>query len=286
MADANFGKPKDSWKPPEGYKSALGKARDAQKAKEAKDKKKKKVSAVAQEFVSVEDTASDSDGDMSERGFSIAALRPLPRIQRKIRLGPINAVNKFRGLEESQEYDPEVLKSLNSWAHAVNATAPKTKPKKVVDSKLDRTVNYIIGLQKINDEPNDSNTEVKPESQRPHVSTVMANNEPTIVIQSEKDMEKHAAAVMKIVASLPSDPKKLLKAARKIGSLELDEDEILVIMLLMLMPSSKVISLRPLKERTDPESLKPLVAELSKDLALSVLLVLLMVIRSMPSGTT
>ena len=33
---------------------------------------------------------------------------------------------------------------------------------------------------------------------------------------------------MKIMAALPSDPKKLLKAARKIGNLELDEDEILV----------------------------------------------------------
>ena len=173
-----------------------------------------------------DDNASDSDGDVSERGFSIAAHRPLPRIQRKIRLGPINAVNKFRGLEESQEYDPEVLKSLNSWAHAVNATAPKTKPKKVVDSKLDRTVNYINGPKKINDEPNYSNTEVKPKSRRPPVPTIMVDNEPTIVIQSEKDMKKHEAAIMKIMAALPSDPKKLLKAARKIGNLELDEDEI------------------------------------------------------------
>ena len=40
MRDANVGKPKDQWKPPNGYKSALGKAREAQKAKNNSDKKK------------------------------------------------------------------------------------------------------------------------------------------------------------------------------------------------------------------------------------------------------
>ena len=87
MADANVGKPKDSWKPPKGYKSALGKARDAQKAEEGKDKKK--VHAMTHD----EDTASDSDGDMSEAGFLIHAVRPIPRIIRRSTLAPVNAMN-------------------------------------------------------------------------------------------------------------------------------------------------------------------------------------------------
>ena len=53
------------------------------------------------------------------------------------------------------------------------------------------------------------------------------DDEPTIVIQSEKDMKLHEAAVMKLMAALPSNPKKLQRAARRIGSIELEEDEIL-----------------------------------------------------------
>ena len=40
-------------------------------------------------------------------------------------------------------------------------------------------------------------------------------------------MKKHEAAVMKLMAALPSNPKKLAKTARKIGNLELEDDEIL-----------------------------------------------------------
>ena len=42
MKRANVGKPKDQWKPPEAFKSALGKARDAARASE----KKKKVASL------------------------------------------------------------------------------------------------------------------------------------------------------------------------------------------------------------------------------------------------
>ena len=58
MRDANVGKPKADWKPPTGYKSALGKARDLQKAKNASDKKK--ISA----FTHDELLSEDSDSDM------------------------------------------------------------------------------------------------------------------------------------------------------------------------------------------------------------------------------
>ena len=55
IRDATVGKPKDRWKPPSGYKSALSKALDAQNDNNNKDKKK--THAVMQE----EDTDGDSD---------------------------------------------------------------------------------------------------------------------------------------------------------------------------------------------------------------------------------
>ena len=221
MKDANVGKPKDQWKPPAGYKSALGKARDLQKAKNAGDKKKK-ISAFTHEEVMSE----DSESEMSEAGFLINALRPLPKIRRKPIARPINAVNRFQGLDEQQEYDADVLASLNSWAHEVHVAPSRPKKSAVTDSKIDRTVNYINGPKKINDEPNNSVTESK-QSQRAPVPTVNVDDDPTIVIQSEKDMKTHEAAVMKLMAALPKNPKKLQRAARRIGSIELEDDEIL-----------------------------------------------------------
>ena len=220
MKDANVGKPKAEWKPPSGYKSALGKARDLQKAKKAGDKKK--ISAFTHEDV----MSDDSDSEMSEAGFSIAALRPMPKIHRKPIARPVSAINRFQGLDEHQEYDSDMLVSLNSWAHEVHVAGSKPKKSAATDSKLDRTANYINGPKKIKDEPNNSVTESK-QSQRAPVPTVKVNDEPTIVIQSEKDMKLHEAAVMKLMAALPSNPKKLQKAARRIGSIELEEDEIL-----------------------------------------------------------
>ena len=163
---------------------------------------------------------------MSEAGFLINALRPLPKIRRKPIARPISAINRFQGLDEHQEYDADVLASLNSWAHEVHVAPSRPKKSAVTDSKIDRTVNYINGPKKMNDEPNNSVTESK-QSQRAPVPTVNVDDEPTIVIQSEKDMKMHEAAVMKLMAALPSNPKKLQRAARRIGSIELEDDEIL-----------------------------------------------------------
>ena len=44
MAASNTGKPKDQWKPPPGYKSAMGKARD--KARDESVARKSKVNLV------------------------------------------------------------------------------------------------------------------------------------------------------------------------------------------------------------------------------------------------
>ena len=92
MRDVNAGKPKDQWEPPNGYKSTLANARDAQKSKNNTDKTK--IHALIQK----ED--SDSDSDLSEVGFDIAALRPLPEVVRKYTSGPINAINRSNGPDE------------------------------------------------------------------------------------------------------------------------------------------------------------------------------------------
>ena len=286
MKDANVGKPKAEWKPPSGYKSALGKARDLQKAKNARDKKK--INAFTHEEVMSE----DSDSDMSEAGFSIAALRPLPKIRRKPVARTISAINRFQGLDEHQEYDSDVLASLNSWAHEVRVAPSRPKKSAATDSKIHRTVNYINGPKKINDEPNNSVTESK-QSQRAPVPTVNVDDEPTIVIQSEKDMKMHEAAVMKLMAALPSNPKKLQRAARRVGSIELEDDEILAMgtqavfsMPSMLKSTFRVMPLNPLKERTKPDQQKQHAEQFSRDWESYALPDLLMVKRSMSSGTT
>ena len=128
LADAphNKGKPKSQWSPPPGYKSALGKARDAAKALEAK--KKSPVAALTE----AGDTASEDDGEDSQVGtsFRICALRP-----------PVkkNAThhNKYAELDEMpKEYDDEVLQNLNNFAHKVSVNREKTKMRSQPLNKL------------------------------------------------------------------------------------------------------------------------------------------------------
>lgn len=145
---------------------------------------------------------------MSQARCSINALRPLPRIIRRSTPAPISAINQFHGLDESQEYDSGTVQSLNYWAHAVNTDSSKPKVPKVSDSKLDRTVNYINGPKKATNEPNYSSSEIKHRNPHRHqpVPIVHVDNEPTIAIQTEKDVKKHEAAVQTLMAALPSSP--------------------------------------------------------------------------------
>ena len=70
MAANNKGKPKDQWKPPPGFKSAMGKARD--KAREESVAPKSKVNSVDGES---ENSASDDDTYSQVGGsFAIKAL--------------------------------------------------------------------------------------------------------------------------------------------------------------------------------------------------------------------
>ena len=96
MKKANVGKPEKDWKPPEGYKSAFGKFRDAAKAAA---EKAKKVASLSSDEES--DTASDdSDCDFgSEHGRPIRALTKIAAPQQF----QIHSVNKFEGLDYQQE---------------------------------------------------------------------------------------------------------------------------------------------------------------------------------------
>ena len=71
MKKANVGKPKADWKPPQGYISALGNARD-----EAKAKAKKVKSIIDNETEN--DSASEDDDTYSQVGqsFTAHALTP------------------------------------------------------------------------------------------------------------------------------------------------------------------------------------------------------------------
>ena len=61
MSKHNGSKPKKEWRPPPGYKNAIGRARDAAKAKEAVGTKKKMAAVTA-----------DDDDTGSEDNYSVA----------------------------------------------------------------------------------------------------------------------------------------------------------------------------------------------------------------------
>ena len=189
MKKANVGRPKDQWKPPEGYKSALGKARDAQRALD----RKKKVAALE----SGSDTASDDECDFgSEHGGSFVVNGKVTALTRFQPPAPkICTFNKFSGLDVHQEYDSSVLESLNAWAHNVRVAPKKCRKPVAQDNKLDRTVNYITGGKKCG-----------PEAR---------NTEEIVVTQMSA-----AAPTSKINAA---------RAARTIGSWDLADGEILAI---------------------------------------------------------
>ena len=126
MAKANVGIPKDKWKPPEGYKSALGRARDADR------KRAQKVSALTTE---AEDTASESDvSDSDSINFSIKVMKPVKNgtpltkaysaaAARSNEKDQYPTSNKFDVL--SCESDHDVMDSLGSWAK-IKSTEPQS----------------------------------------------------------------------------------------------------------------------------------------------------------------
>ena len=120
MKKANLGETNADWKPPQGHKSALGKARD-----EAKTTAKKVNSMIDNETEN--DSASEDDDTYSQVGqsFSIQALTPSQNIRNgagwssaqtssSATSGTIAAVNAFEDLDDEQEYDPAMFEALSS----------------------------------------------------------------------------------------------------------------------------------------------------------------------------
>ena len=214
MRDANVGKPKDQWKPPEGYKSAIGKARDAARAllgpkpkAKAKSGAKRRVNSVVEN--DEDDTASESDfsdGDGNRPNYALRRFRKvsrgLPASQALMHHTPVKSIcslNQFEGLDTLQAYDSEVLASLNSWAHKVRLKPTREKRVKTnVDADLDKATKFVLS------------------SQQPHRDTV--------IVRSLKDADR----VSEVIKPLPHDRKTMTNILHKVSRVELAADERLV----------------------------------------------------------
>ena len=140
MKKANVGVSKDKWKPPVGYKSALGRARDA-----ARNKSPGKVAAITADN---EDTASESDfSDSDSVNFSIKAMRPVKNgtPMKKARISAIThaakkdqcpVANQFQAFNNESNLDQETVDSLNSWANSVKTTKHEPQTIRKIRSKL------------------------------------------------------------------------------------------------------------------------------------------------------
>ena len=103
MAVANVCQPKNEWKLPPGYKSAVGKARD--KARGLSLAGKTKVNSVTGE---ADDSASDDDTYSQEGGsFAIRAPTPFASVAGA-------AIDRVADLDDAQEYDPSMLQDLSN----------------------------------------------------------------------------------------------------------------------------------------------------------------------------
>ena len=64
-------------------------------------------------------------------------------------INSICSLNQFQGLDDCQAYDPEVLASLNSWAHKVRVKPTRQKRAKTLDgAEIDRAVKFISSNRK------------------------------------------------------------------------------------------------------------------------------------------
>ena len=216
MKEANPGKEKKDWKPPSGYKSALRIAVDKAKAKDAKDRGiqpvRRKVASVSRD----DDSASDDDdfSDSGARAFSIQAItrfRPVTKgqlwsraqVSSDSRSDRINAVNQFHGLGDDQEYDPETLQALSSWANVVRFSSTKKNKKTSLINPafetlpIEKAAKWIEGPTRPKDQ--------------------------TMILRSAKDVNRASD----IIAALPESRKGIAKVAKKLETVTLQPDEIL-----------------------------------------------------------
>ena len=204
MERENAGKPKKEWKAAKGYKSALGKARDAAKAKAKKGKMAPFVS-------DDEDTASEGGFSNSDQHFHIDALRflpvtqgtPWPMAQQNAqRISSINHVNSFSGLDDGVAectLDNDTVAALNSWASNVSIAQNVSGKNRqnLSKGKLDRTARYIESNQK---------------------------SDRVIVVKNARDANK----LENQIASVPQSRKTLARTMKRVSRIRLDEHERLV----------------------------------------------------------
>ena len=207
MEKENAGKPKKDWKLPKGYKSAIGRARDAQKAKELAAKKAGKMAP----FVSdEEDTASEGAFSDSDNRFHIDALRfvpvskgtPMSQARRNVQNSScVTHVNSFTGIDADDNNDnlsDDHIQSLNSWASNVTmAQNLSGKGRKIVPrqtSKLDRTARYIESNQR---------------------------SDAVIVVKNDRDANK----LENEIASVPQSRKSIARTMKKASAIKLEPDE-------------------------------------------------------------
>ena len=217
-AACNKGKPKNEWKPPEGYKSAIGKARDAARLAlknqgAAKPKAKsapRKVTPLLENVVPEIDD--DSDSDFSDVG-DIAVLRRVPRASRATQAlkalptantsHSICSLNSFDHLDELQTYDSEVLAALNSWAHKTRVKVTK-KTKTDPDPDVEKAVKFVEG----NARPRKTNSVTQP-----------------TVVRTSKDLDLSTG----VVRPLPENKRTMSKIVKRVSNLvTLAADEKLV----------------------------------------------------------
>ena len=108
----------------------------------------------------------------------------------------------FSRLRHESGYDPEVLKSLNSWAHKLSFERKKPPSVKKVkaqgDPDIDRAATFVSSNQKLRD--------------------------PIVVVHSAKDVDKAS----ELVRPLPTDRKSMTKIFNKVGRIQLEPGEKLV----------------------------------------------------------
>ena len=195
MSKHNGSKPKKEWRPPPGYKSAIGRARDAAKAKEAAGTKKKMAAVTA-----------DDDDTGSEDNYSFADGRTNSfRICAITKGQSVESTNPFNLLhEDQQDYDPGVLEALGSWAHKVHVN-PKSRKKespKSSEAKLDRAVNYINSNKK-------------------------SDEKAVVVIRKDQLSDKAMRRARRIAAAVPQDKREQSKIFRTFRRVNVGPDEIL-----------------------------------------------------------
>ena len=206
MKKADMGKPKADWKPPQGYNSALGKARDEAKAKA------KKVNSMTN-FENENDTASEDDNTYSQVGqsFSMQALTPFQPVRSgtswssaqtspSATRGTIAAVNAFKDLDDEHEYDSSICLALSTWASKVHVK-PVTKQRtiRLPDRSTGDNINKIADWVENKKKPADAE----------------------VVVQSSKDIS-HTG-----IAALPQGRKGKARLEKKIKRIELGPSEIL-----------------------------------------------------------